>query len=253
MSQRIYQRTVAELRELASMFWPAEISEEAEKASVIPMLLATQDVFIAILSVPFPNLEDLFHTIKVSALAGNVFLKHLTILADFGGEQLQRVNANFSTLFPSGALEYTWKGQPCSYTFQQLPVTNLTNDRLSLTGKRLFQERVLDPLLHDVAMLLIFGSVCREKTTATVLKNCEISQSLGQPEDIARFIKQRYICVSRITMGSRSNDLGQLAQKFVLNYLRENLRIDSVKIASKTVRRPKQPKEILSNVKIEFR
>ena len=31
-----YQRTVAELHEMASMFWPAELSEEAAKLSVVP-------------------------------------------------------------------------------------------------------------------------------------------------------------------------------------------------------------------------
>lgn len=57
MPQNKYKRTVPELQELASMFWPPEISEEAAKLSVIPILLETQDEFIAILSVPVPNLK----------------------------------------------------------------------------------------------------------------------------------------------------------------------------------------------------
>ena len=77
MAQTKYQRTVAELRELASMFWPSEISEEASKLSVIPILLETQDEFIAILSVPVPNLHNLFQVVRASSLSGNLFLKHL--------------------------------------------------------------------------------------------------------------------------------------------------------------------------------
>ena len=201
-SHQLYQRTVTELRDLASMFWPAEISEEAAKLSVIPILLKTQDEFIAILSVPVPNLHNLFQVVNASSFAGNLFLKHLAILADFGGEQLQRVNTNFTTLFPSRKLEYLWKGQPCSYEFQKLPVTNLTNDKLSLTGKKLFRERNLDPLLQDVAAILIFGSACINETTASVLKKCNIGKFLGQLENLTRVVKQRCIWMSSITRES---------------------------------------------------
>lgn len=88
MRQQTYQRTVAELRNVASMFWPAELSEEAAKLSVIPLLLTTQEEFVAILSVPVSDLHNFFQIINSSAFAGNLFLKHLVILADFGGEQL---------------------------------------------------------------------------------------------------------------------------------------------------------------------
>jgi hypothetical protein len=111
MPQRNYQRTVPELRKLASMFWPSELSEEAAKLSVIPLLLKTQDEFIAILSVPVPDLRNLFQIVNASSFSGNLFLKHLVILADFGGEQLQRINSSFEMLFPSGKMEYLWNGQ----------------------------------------------------------------------------------------------------------------------------------------------
>ncbi|OQY59391.1 MAG: hypothetical protein B6245_06945 [Desulfobacteraceae bacterium 4572_88] len=120
------------------MFWPSELSEEAAKLSVIPILLNTQDEFIAILSVPVPSLQNLFKVVKASSLSGNLFLKHLEILADFGGEQLQRVNANFSKFFPTGKIEYLWNGTSHTYKFQELPVKNLTNSKLSLTGNTLF-------------------------------------------------------------------------------------------------------------------
>lgn len=223
MPQRNYQRTVPELRKLASMFWPSELSEEAAKLSVIPILLKTQDEFIAILSVPVLDLHNLFQVVNASSFSGNLFLKHLVILADFGGEQLQRVNSNFEMLFPSGKMEYLWNGELRIYSFQELPVPNLTNSRLSISSKRLFKERELDKLLQDVAASLIFGSACTNEMTAEVLNKCEVGDYLGQPEKLERFIKQRYIWVSRITMGSRSNNLGQLAQQFVLEYLEKNL------------------------------
>lgn len=223
MPQEKYRRTVSELRKLASMFWPSELSEEVAKLSVIPVLLKTQDDFIVILSVPVPDLSNLFQVINASSFSGNLFLKHLVILADFGGEQLQRVNSNFEMLFPSGKMEYLWNGEPHTYTFQELPVSNLTNSKLSITSKKLLKERKFDKLLQDVAAILIFGSACTNEVTADVLNKCEIGNYLGQSEELERFIKQRYIWVSRITMGSRANSLGQLAQQFVLEYLEKKL------------------------------
>ncbi|MBN1873395.1 MAG: restriction endonuclease [Anaerolineae bacterium] len=230
MPPRNYRRTVSELSELASIFWPSELSEEAAKLSVIPILLKTQDEFIAILGVPVPDLCNLFDIVNASSFSGNLFLKHLVILADFGGEQLQRVNSNFEVLFPSGSMEYFWNKKSHIYTFQVLPVPNLTNSRLSISSKYLLKERKLDELLQDVAAILIFGNTCINESTAEVLNKCEIGDYLGQPKKLDQFIKQRYIWVSRITMGSRSNNLGQLAQQFVLECLEKNLKIENLEL-----------------------
>ena len=228
MSHRYYQRTVSELQKLASMFWPSELSEEAAKLSVIPKLLETQDEFIAILSVPVPNLGSMFKIVNASSFSGNLFLKHLVILADFGGEQLQRVNSNFEMLFPANSIEYIWNGKQHIYQFQELPVSNLTNSKLGISSQKFLKERKLDKLLQDVAAILIFGSACANEITAEVLSKCEIGEYLGQPEKLEKFIKQRYIWVSRITMGAKANNLGQLAQQFVLEYVEKNLGIDNV-------------------------
>ncbi len=214
------------------MFWPTELSAQAARLSIIPKLLETQNEFIAILSVPVPTLEAAFQIVQASSLSGNLFLKHLTILADFGGEQLQRVNSNFAKLFPEGQLAYLWNNEIHTYTFQKLPVPNLSNDKLGISGKRLLKNRALDGLLQDIAALLIFGSACIDESAARILGKCEIGEYLGHPERLAKFIKQRYIWVSRITMGSKANNLGQLAQQFVLNYLQDNLGIANAEVHS---------------------
>lgn len=232
MSRRNYQRTVSELQKLASMFWPSELSEEAAKLSVIPILLETQDEFIAILSVPVSDFHNLFTVVNASSFSGNLFLKHLVILADFGGEQLQRANSNFSMLFPANSMEYMWNGKHHTYEFQELPVSSLTNSKLGISSKKLLKERELDNLLQDVVTILIFGSACTNEITAEVMSKCEIGEYLGQPEKLEKFIKQRYIWVSRITMGARSNNLGQLAQQFVLKYIEKNLDLEDIEFRS---------------------
>lgn len=232
MSRQNYQRTVPELQKLASMFWPSELSEEAAKLSIIPKLLETQEEFIAILSVPVSDLSGMFKVVNASSFSGNLFLKHLVILADFGGEQLQRVNSSFEMLFPANCIEYIWNGRQHTYEFQELPIPNLTNNRLDISSRKLLKERKLDKLLQDVATILIFGSACTNEITAEVLSKCEIGEYLGQPEKLGKFIKQRYIWVSRITMGAKANNLGQLAQQFVLEYIEKNLGIENVEFHS---------------------
>lgn len=99
-----YRRTVEELEQVASKFWPAELARQEADISIIPRLLQTQDDFISILRVP--SIEELFTIVDASILPSNVFLKHLVVLSDFGGDMLQRINSQFATLFPDGALHY---------------------------------------------------------------------------------------------------------------------------------------------------
>ena len=71
---------------------PAELS-------VMPKLIETQDQFIAILSVTVSELSGLFQIVDSSTLSANMFLKHLIVLADFGGEIIKRVNSQFNALY----------------------------------------------------------------------------------------------------------------------------------------------------------
>jgi hypothetical protein len=101
MTSRSYQRTFEELEQVASSFWSADLTEQEAALSIIPRLVETQDDFISILRVPVEKIDNLFQIIRASRLPGNLFLKHLIVLADFGGEILQRVNDRFSRLFPN--------------------------------------------------------------------------------------------------------------------------------------------------------
>jgi len=233
-SNRNYQRTFEELEEVASKFWPAELSELEAKLSVIPLLLKTQDQFISIISVKTPDLDRLFNIVDASSLPANLFLKHLAILSDFGGEPLQRVSHEFKMLFPESKLNYYWHGKPHSYTFQALPDLKFSNTSLHIDGRHLAEQHSLDDLKRDAIALLLFGSAYSgdDQEVASALAKCEIGDYLGKPDELADFIKQRYIWVSRITGGAKANNLGQLAQKFVAEYVENNLGLDDVDIKS---------------------
>ncbi|NES67068.1 MAG: hypothetical protein F6K24_18355 [Okeania sp. SIO2D1] len=72
-------------------------------------MLTTQDKFINILSIDVLELEDLFTIVNSSALSGNLFVKHLVIMADFGGEMLKRISREFKSLFPNEERNITGK------------------------------------------------------------------------------------------------------------------------------------------------
>lgn len=222
-----YKRSYEELEKVASKFWPTELSEMEAKISVIPLLLKTQDQFISILGIKTNDLNKLFEIVEASAIPGNLFLKHLVILSDFGGEMLKRVSNEARTLFPNNKLTYIWQGKPESYSFKSFPKRKFSNINLKIDGKKLFDKHDIDDLQKDAIALLLFGSSHEEKNT---LAKCEIGEYLGKPDELVTFIKQRYIWVSRITGGAQSNSLGQLAQDFVEKYIREHIGLKGIKV-----------------------
>ena len=227
-----YAKTFEELEAVASKFWPSELSEIESKLSIIPLLLKTQEQFISIISVETPDLENLFTIIEASSFPANLFLKHLVILADFGGEMLQRVSAEFETLFPSGELHYFWHGEQRTYKFSALPKQKFGNKALKIDGKELLNTHNLDDLQKDAIALLLFGSVYSDENqeVASMLAKCEIGEYLGKIDELTTFVKQRYIWVSRITGGATSNNLGQIAQRFVAEYISEHLGLENVEV-----------------------
>lgn len=114
-----YPRTVEELKENAVIYWPSEISKKERNSSIIPLLLETQDSFISILQLaskdPYAWTQILDCT---SDLYPNLFLKHLCVLSDIGGESLRRFatelprefeNENFRFIFRDEIYEHTLK------------------------------------------------------------------------------------------------------------------------------------------------
>ena len=227
-----YRRTFEELEQVASKFWPTELSALEARLSVIPLLLETQKQFISIISIETPDLDGLFQIVETSVIPANLFLKHLVILSDFGGEPLQRVSREFEMLFPEGKLNYYWRGESRVYTFQALPNLKFSNQSLHIDGKHLAKPHPLDALKMDAIALLLFGgahSSADAKVTSALAK-CQIGDYLGRPAELADFVEQRYIWVSRITGGAQANDLGQLAQKFVAEYIENHLELDDIDI-----------------------
>lgn len=234
-----YKRNIDELEKKAVLWWPQNLSEIDSKISVIPTLLMTQEEFLTILTLSNKDPFQVISVLKAAKFPINLFIKHLCVLADYGGEPLQRLGRSFEDIFPKikgkRTLEFTWEGKLYTYVFKALPVNGLGNKKLKIDGEGLSKKILkLEDLHEDIIMLLIHGAASSANTEAG-LENCEIGSLLGKADILNNYVKQRYILVSRITGGATANSLGQLAQKEVIEFLQQNLGKNYSVSSNKTV------------------
>lgn len=223
-----YNRDIHELEAHAEKWWPKALEKQVAKASVIPILVATQEQFISILKISGKSPLQIFDVLNASQMPANLFLKHLIVLADYGGELIKRLGREFAEVFPLDPktkrhyMKYIMAEKSYRYDFQQLPVNGLGNTKLKIDGAAIVQEIEMDGLYQDMAMILMYGSTSDSAHLAG-LEKCEIGALLGDEIAITKYVRERYISVSRITTGSSSNSLGQVAQDYVVEILRQHL------------------------------
>lgn len=223
-----FKKTARELEAAAIKWWPKDLEEKVALASVIPKLIETQDKFISILKISGAKPESLFAVLEASDLQANIFLKHLAVITDFGGEPIKRLGREFKTIFPEDpktkkrSLFFNFKLKQHAYQFKALPVSGLSNAKLKIDGVAIVRPQILNDLTRDMIMLLIFGGLSTVADLAS-LERCDLGLLLGKSDDLDRYIKERYIHVSRITTGAGANSLGQIAQIYAADYLRAKL------------------------------
>ena len=159
-------RNLNDLESQAERFWPTHLAEREQTSSIIPRLIDTQEKFIGILYVSDSGPEAWKQVLQAtSGMPGNLFLKHLIVLTDVGGEKLQRFRAQFTTFFPRGKMTYVWNEKQFTYTFQSLrAVRTWTNPKLGVDGPGLASQQSLLSVHEDVAMLLLHGGASVDPT-----------------------------------------------------------------------------------------
>ena len=222
-----YQRNISELENQAILWWPQFLDNANTSVSVIPKLLETQDDFLNIISLVKKEPHQVFDLIIASKMSANLFLKHLCVLADYGGEPIQRLGRSFTNIFEMNDnnkyfMTFTWNGMEYEYEFQALPVKGLGNTKLSIDGEGITTHKELSNIYKDMVFLLMFGSVSNACEEAALSK-CEIGALLGDRNTVKQYVKERYIVVSRITGGATANTLGQFAQQEVVQYLSDSI------------------------------
>lgn len=226
MSDDKYLRSIDELEKMACNWWPIEVREEAQKMSILQYLLDTQEKFFSILKLADRNTpEKLFALLDASTIDYHLFLKHLILLTDLGAEQLQRINKVFNSLFPDRKIKYKVEDREDTYTFMVLPIRGaLNNKRLKIdTLEHLQSSSYNKNLCKDLIMMLIYGSISIERRVRYVLYKCTCSEYIGDDAKIEDYVRKNYIRVSKIIAGKISNDLGNKAQEYALNYLAQKL------------------------------
>ena len=191
-----YKKTLAELEKEAVKWWPKHLEAEVANSSVIPKLLETQDQFISVLKLAGARPEQIFDLIAAGAMPANLFLKHLVVLSDFGGELIKRLGAEFIKTFPVDAktkhhyMSFTFKGENRRYKFKTLPVKGLSNPKLGIDGAAIVFPRNLDDLQMDVIMLLLYGGSSTSGHLAS-LERCELGLLLVASRTIIRFLMKQ--------------------------------------------------------------
>lgn len=226
--QMKYKKTLEDLERVAIKWWPKDLEEQVFKASVVPLLLQTQDQFTSILKLSSKSPDQIFQIIEASSLPANHFLKHLVVLSDYGGELIKRLGKEFDAVFPlqgksqDRVMKFQFGGEKHNYKFKALPVNGLSNNKLKIDGDAIVRPRSLNDLYKDMIMILLFAGSSPTSHLAA-LEKCDLGGLLGKPDEIDKYIKQKYVSVSRITTGANANKLGQIAQIYVRDFLRNNL------------------------------
>jgi len=214
-------RTFEEFQSNGKNFWLKELVELEKSSSIIPLLIDTQDKFISLLNISDKKPDSWKETLKsTKSLAPNLFLKHLMVLSDVGGERLMRFKTELPTMLTDNKIDYAWNSNKYIYQFKTLADTKTWNNKnLNVDGESLNNEVDLDNLMEDVSMLLLFGGSSLDVDfPEEIIDKCIIGNLLGRSDELEIFVKQRYIWVSRITGGATANSMGQLAQNFVIDY-----------------------------------
>lgn len=225
MNDDIYLRSIEDLEKIGSKWWPKEVRDEANKVSILHTLLDTQEEFISLLKLTTVKPFNLLQLIEVSPMRINMFLKHLAILTDFGAEPMKRINTNFAEVFPNGTLDYKIGGEGYSYTFKALPVRGtLDNKKMRIdTTEHLTEGKYNRDLCEDLIMMLVFGGCAVTPRTRAILYKCNVSNLLGKKGEIDAYVRTNYIRVSRILAGKEANDLGNVAESYVVEYIRSKM------------------------------
>lgn len=220
-------RKIEELEAGACLYWPKDLAEKAAEISTLSPLIETQDLFLSVLKTA-DRASDSWRLVvqQSSNLSPNLFLKHLMVLSDIGGERLQRFSKDFDTLFPTKEFKYIWNGSEHIYKFTSTADSKWTNKKLKVEKSvLLIPVAEFTPCMVDVCMLLMWGSsiIENDQLPSELVEKCMIGTLLGRPEELDTFVKQRYLVVSKITGGSTANDLGHICEEYIVGQIDQYL------------------------------
>jgi hypothetical protein len=220
---RRMSRTIDQIEEQAVKWWPKGLSHDPES---IALLVRSQDKFLSLLKISKPDPESFLLLVKASDLPANLVLKHLCLLVDYGGEKIKRLAREFNKLFPDGELSYGIKGRTGVWKFckeiRTKPGRLLSNSALGLDGEGILLQKDSSDAINDLIIILCYAGYSTNVVDGA-FESATISQYFGEPDMVDKFVKTRYIYVSKITSGELTNSRGQAAQQLAATEIRKYL------------------------------
>lgn len=179
-------RDIIDLENNALKFWPSDLADKEKDSSIIPKLIETQDKFISLLNIsdatPF-SWKDTLTSSK--SLSGNLFLKHLIVLSDVGGEKLMRFKKELPNILGE-EMNFTWERNNYKYKFQTISEKSIWNNKnLSVDGEGLMESMELSQMMEDICMLLLFGgTIANDNLPSDITEKCIIGTMLGKTDEL---------------------------------------------------------------------
>lgn len=220
------KRTVEQLKKTALIYWPEHVASEAHERSPITLLLETQESFISVLKLATKTHDAWISAIELSdELYPNLFLKHLCVISDVGGESLKRYSTELPSLFENQKFIYNYKDRECTCEMLSLfEGSKWSNSSLGLAAAKVKNKMRMTESMKDVATLILFGSLCTSvKLPQEILTKCKIGSMLGEKTELENFIRQRYIEVSRQITGIDANLRGHIIENYLKELLQKKL------------------------------
>lgn len=144
------------------------------------------------------------------------------MISDIGGEGLKRYATELPQLFKNEPLVFVFQGKTYSYEMKSLfKGKKWSNPSLGLDGAGIQHKREMNQAIKDVSMLIIFGSLATSpELPEDIIEKCILGGMLGNKTELEKYVRQRYIWVSRQTGGAKANAMGYLIQNYLLETLK---------------------------------
>ena len=219
------KKTVEELQENAVRWWPVEIMKTAASVSPAILVKASHSDFLKTLVELPSEVTEVRAALRKVSMPFNLFLKHLLILADFGGEQVKRIHLDRHKLF-SDSVDFQISVDGIKHLISVegfLNSRSVTNSKLKIDGQSMTVPCQPSNLQIDLAQIVLFGNFALNGELATTLQSCDLFKFVHHETELRDFIATRYLEVSRIGRGADANALGQALQIEVDKRLRAQL------------------------------
>lgn len=162
-----------------------------------------------------------------------MFLKHLMILADFGGEPLRLIHQRRMHIFQNAKSRVAYliikrRGRKFRLQireFHRKPRFDLK--ALGVTPEELLSRSPATELQVDTALILLTGHESTNSVLSGQLANSRVGDAVrkhrGNTSAFNSFLCTRYLEVSSQVRGAKSNRLGQIMQRNIQSVLQKEL------------------------------